>query len=226
VYSIFLNTNRFYKFIFTYKYLLVKKYILSFCIIIAIAISSCGSTQITSSWKEPNKEISLDKLNKVLVVALFKDETGRRKAEDEMAGYLKGKGVVSYNYLDKNISTKNEDDIRDKIKLDGFDGAVTMRLIDVDKEQVYTPGNTTAYPTYNRRFSGYYYRNWNTYNTPGYYTNTKTYTVETNVYSIKEDKIIWTGLTKTTDPQGVDKMTQEIVKVVYKNMIKEGFINK
>jgi hypothetical protein len=46
------------------------------------------------------------------------------------------------------------------------------------------------------------------------------------ILAIKEDKIIWTGLKKTTNPEGVDKMTKEIVKVVYKSMIKEGFINK
>ncbi len=75
--------------------------ILSFCIISLVGVSSCTSTQITSTWKEPNKEVAIDKLNKVLVVALFKDETSRRRAEDEMAGYLNGKGVVSYNYFDK-----------------------------------------------------------------------------------------------------------------------------
>jgi hypothetical protein len=42
----------------------------------------------------------VENLNKVLVVALFKDETSRRKAEDQMAVYLNGKQVVSYNYLD------------------------------------------------------------------------------------------------------------------------------
>ncbi len=204
----------------------MKKFIFSFCMIAVVIVLSCNSTRITSSWREPNKEVKIDALNKVLVVALFKDETSRRKAEDEMAGYLKGNGVVSYAYLDRNISSKNEDDIRDKIKIDGFDGAVTMRLIDVDKEQVYVPGNISSYPQYYQRFSGYYSRNWGFYNTPGYYNTTKTYTVETNVFSIKEDRIIWTGITKTTDPAGVDKMTQEIVKVVYKNMIKEGFINK
>ncbi len=204
----------------------MKKFIFSFCMIVVVIVLSCNSTRITSSWREPNKEVAINNLNKVLVVALFKNETSRRKAEDEMAGYLKGKGVVSYAYLDKNISSKNEDDIRDKIKIDGFDGAVTMRLIDVDKEQVYVPGNISSYPQYYQRFSGYYSRNWGFYNTPGYYNTTKTYTVETNVFSIKEDRIIWTGITKTTDPAGVDKMTQEIVKVVYKNMIKEGFINK
>ena len=82
-----------------------------------LAISSCSSTKITSTWREPNKEISLNKLNKVLVVALFQNETSRRKAEDQMVSYFYGKGVVSYNYLDKTISTKNENAIREKIKM-------------------------------------------------------------------------------------------------------------
>lgn len=184
---------------------------------------SCSSTQITSSWREPNKEISLQKLSKVLVVALFKDETSRRKAEDQMVGYLNGKGIASYDYLDKKTSEKNEDAIREKIKNDGFDGAVTMRLVDVEKDN-FAPNNFSAYPNYYRSFGGYYFRNWPYYSNPGYFETTKTYTVETNVYSIKEDKIIWTGLTKTTNPTGVKKMTEEIAKVVFDEMVKEGFI--
>ena len=77
-----------------------------------------------------------------------------------------------------------------------------------------------------RNFSGYYYRNWPFYSTPGYYSTTKTYTVEINVYSIKEDKIIWSGITQTINPDGVKKMTEEIADVVYKKMIAEGFISK
>jgi hypothetical protein len=45
------------------------------------------------------------------------------------------------------------------------------------------------------------------------------------VYSIKEDRIIWSGLTETTDPDGVKKMTEEVANAVYKKMIKEGFIS-
>jgi hypothetical protein len=190
-----------------------------------LTISSCSSTKITSTWREPNKEISIQKLNKVLVVALFKDETSCRKAEDQMVGYLYGKGVASYDYLDKKFSQQNEDAIREKIKKDGFDGAVTMRLLDVDKEEKYARGNISMYPAYYNTFSSYYFRNWGYYSNPGYYLTTKTYIVETNVFSIKEDKIIWTGITKTIDPSGVVKMTEEISKAVFNEMVKQGFIS-
>jgi hypothetical protein len=185
---------------------------------------ACTSTKITNSWSEPDKQVIISHLKKVLVVALFRDESSRRKAEDEMVVYLNGKGVVSYDYLDKNTNTQNEEAIRDKIKADGFDGAVTMRLIDVDKEKKYTPRYHASYPSYYRNFSGYYFNSRAYNSTPGYYTTTTTFTVETNVFSIKEDKIIWTGLTETTNPEGVEKMTNEITKVVYKKMVQKGFV--
>ena len=204
----------------------MKKTILPAVLMAVIIAASCTSTKIISSWREPDKAVVVDKLNKVLVVALFKDEASRHKAEDQMAGYLNGKGIVSYNYLKESFDKKNEDALREKIKADGFDGAVTMRLVDVDKQENYTRGDISSYPTYYRNFSGYYHRSWSYYSTPGYYTTTKTYTIETNVYSIKEDKIIWSGLTETTNPDGVKKLTEEVAAMVYKKMVKEGFIRK
>ena len=202
-----------------------KIFFASFCLFI-LSLVSCTSTQITSSWKEPDKTIIINKLQKVLVVSMLKNETNNRKAEDQMVGYLDGKGVQSYNYLNSNFNKKNVEAIRDKIKADGFDGAVTLRLIDVDKEKSYVPGIQSSYPVSYRTFSGYYYNTWAYYSTPGYYSTTKIYTIEVNVFSIKEDKIIWTATTETTDPSGVKKMTADIVKAVYKKMIKNGFIIK
>ena len=204
----------------------MKNILLLISVMFIVLFSACTSTKITSSWSEPNKTVVLEKLNKVLVVALFKDETSRHIAEDQMAEYLHGKGVVSYNYLDTDFNKANEELLRTKIKGDGFDGAITMRLVDVDKEKIFMPGDILFYPNHYRNFSGYYFRSWNNYSTPGYYSTTKTYTIETNVYSIKEDKIIWSGLTKTTNPDGVNKMTEEVSLAVYKKMVKEGFISR
>jgi hypothetical protein len=180
-----------------------------------------------SSWSQPKKEVRLINLKKVLVVALFNNETTRRRAEDQMVEYLKGKGVVSYNYLDDNFNKNNEEAIQRLIKKDGFDAAITMRLIDVEKDKVYVPNNNQNMgPAYYRNFGGYYNRNYPFYSDRGYYANTKVYTVETIVFSILQDKIIWTGVTKSTNPDGVAKMTEEVANVVYKKMLKQGFLKK
>ena len=205
----------------------MKKIISLFCIIAVIILQSCiNSTVITSTWRAPSKHIAVAKLNKVLVVAMFKNRISSRLAEDQMATYLAGKGTVSYKYLDSNFNKKDVEAIRNKIRNDGFDGAITMRLIDAEKEKVYNPSNFDLYPPYYLTFSGYYYRNFPYNSNENYYTTSKIFTVETSVFSIKEDRIIWTGITKTTDPNGVERMMKEISHAVYKKMCREGFISK
>ncbi|WP_310558425.1 hypothetical protein [Flavobacterium sp.] len=187
-------------------------------------LSSCNSTQIVSSWTQRDKQINLNQLDKILVVAMFKSETSNRKAEDQMVGYLNGKGIPSYNYLKSNFNKENHEVIRSTIKNDGFDGVVTMRLIDVEQEKIYQQNNYNRYPNNYRDFNNYFYESSMSYYNPEYYITTKIYTIETNVYSIRENKIIWTALTETTDPKGVKKLTEEVTKVIYNQMIKDKFI--
>ena len=189
-----------------------------------LLLTSCASTKIVESWKEPNKEITISKLKKVLIIAMFKDETSNRKVEDQMMNFLDGKGVRSYNYLNKNFDKNNVNAIQNKIKKDGFDGALTLRLIDVDKETIYQKNVRYGFPINKRDFSNYYYDNINAYNNADNFSTTKTYIIETNVYSIIENKIIWSALSETSDPQNVKKLTQDVAQAVYKQMIKDQLI--
>lgn len=202
-----------------------NKYYILFAFLIVLT-TSCSSTQITSSWRDPDKQIHAGDWKKVLVVALLRNETNRRRAEDEMVKYLHGKGITSYSYLGENFNPKNEEALRNKIKDEGFDAAITMRLIDVEKEKVYTPEQHYMYPMYYRNYSHYYYRSWSYYSTPGYYTITKKFIIETVIYSIPDDQIIWSGITETYDPAGVEKLTDEIAYAIHKKMLEEGFIEK
>ncbi|MEN9570577.1 MAG: hypothetical protein RL172_1808 [Bacteroidota bacterium] len=196
----------------------------------ALITSSCNSTKIAKSWRDADTQVSLDKLDKILVVAMLRNEANRRSTEDKLVAMLKNKGVTgipSYQYIGgTEVKKEISEAIREQLHADGFDGAITMRLVDVDKEVNYTPGTFSTYPVYYRSFGGYMRRGWEYYSTPDRYYTTKTYSVETNVFSIKKDKLIWSSLTESTDPGGVDKMTDEVSKVVYKSMLKEGFITQ
>lgn len=202
----------------------MKPYILIIYILFTLLHTSCNSTRFINTWREPVIKNHTRALNKVLVVALFENETSRRIAEDQMIIYLNGKGAVSYNYFDEYTSVENEQLIRNKIISDGFDGAIIMRLLDVEKEEIYIRDKLSNHSGHNHNFCRHYLKNWDEYCNPGYYLITKSYIVETNIFSIKEDKIIWIGITKTIELGGVSQMTKEIGKAVYKKMIKEGFI--
>lgn len=193
-------------------------------IVFSSLLLSCSSTQIVSHWRDPDKQLHKGDWNKVLVLALLRDETNRRKAEDEMVSFLHGKGIKSYTYLDANFDKKDEEVLRNKIKADGFDAAITLRLIDVEKEKIYTPDQHSIYPSYYRDFSTYYHRNFVNYAESGAYTISKKFIIETIIYSIKDNKIIWSGITETFNPKDVEKLTDEIAKILHKKMLDEGFI--
>ncbi len=193
-------------------------------IFLAVVLAACGpSTKITKSWRDPAFTVDRAKLNKVLVVALMKDETSRRVVEENLVKRMNGKGVASYAILTKDVTKDNEKEVEDKLKADGFDGALVMRFLNMEKETSYVPG-TAGYPGYYGRFGGYYGYSYGAYSSPGYYTQDKVYTIETNVYSLTNDKLVWTGVTQTTNPDKLDKMVTEIADVVTEKMKKEGFL--
>lgn len=188
-----------------------------------IMLFSCSSTHIVNSWKDPDTHVSSGEWKKILVVGLLKDEANRRIVEDEMATLLKGRGVQSYAYF-KN--TVEHEKLAEQLKNDGFDAAITMRLVDVDKEVTYTPGTISSYPVYYRTLSGYYIQSWEYYTTPGRHQSTTSYSVETNVYLTGPNKLVWSGLTETVEPTKVENMISEIANAVFDEMVRENFISE
>ncbi|MGZ8181833.1 MAG: hypothetical protein ACXWT1_07740, partial [Methylobacter sp.] len=70
-----------------------------FAFIGLIFLVSCTSTEIVSSWKDPTTTISGNQIDKILFVALVKNETYRRVVEDKLVSLSKGKGVASYTFV-------------------------------------------------------------------------------------------------------------------------------
>jgi hypothetical protein len=186
-----------------------------------IFVTSCGpSTRITSSWRDPAVTFEPKQDDKILVIALVKDETTRRTVEDQLVARMQGRGVASYSYLiDKKLDSTT---ITTELKNDGFDAAIVVRLVNVDKETRYVPG--TTYPGYYGGFGGYYGHAYGMYGSPGYYTTDKNFYVETNVYSLETGKLMWAGITETTNPDKTNKMINEIADAVSAKMKSEKFL--
>jgi len=179
---------------------------------------SCGpSTKIVKSWQEPGASATPSANNKVLVVALVKDETSRRVIEDQLVKRLNNNAVASYTVA----ANATEEVLNQKITEGKYTHVLLMRLADVEKETSYVPGTTTSFYGGYGRYYGY---GAGMYSSPGYYTTDKNYFVETTVYTINPDKLVWTGTTKTVNPTKIEKTVNEIADVVTDKMKKDGFL--
>ena len=188
-------------------------------VLVSAALVSCGpSTKIEKSWMEPGTSVSPGANNKTMVIALVKDETSRRVIEDQLVKRLGGSSTSSYTML-PNGST--EDQLKQKLTEGSYTHVLLMRLADVEKETSYVPGTTTAFYGGYGRYYGY---GAGMYGTPGYYTTDKNYFVETTVYGVNPDKLLWTATTKTVNPSKMEKTVNEIADAVSEKMKKDGFL--
>jgi len=201
----------------------------AFCAVILILgglgmVSCSASTTLKNSWRDPTVTGPLE-FNKVLVVMLTKDGSTRRTVEDDLVkritAHHKVEAVPSYTIL-------MESDLRDKehakqiIKDAGFDGAVALRVVGVVKEVNYVPG---SYPSPYYNFWGYYDYAWPAVYDPGYLQTDTIVNIETLVYSLKDDKLVWTGTTESFNPSNLDDLVAGIGAAVSADMRKEGLIH-
>jgi hypothetical protein len=180
--------------------------------LIGLMVACAPSTQLQKSWTDPSiTKATVKSFKKVLVVAAFKDDASERTAEDKIAAQVKNAAPVqSYNYL-KSTDT-DQKLVEEKLKKDGFDGVIMMRLKTVEKSSTYVPGT--------------YYGGWYgvRYGSPGYVSVDKEFIVETNIYSIAEGKLLWSGTTSTLNPTKFDQSIDAIISTVKYELQKKGLI--
>ena len=176
----------------------------------ACASSACAnSTQYVSSWKDPTT--ATFRLRHTLAVFMTTDPGMRRMVEDRLAGSLPG-GVPSYRLIADN-QVNHIDSVRAAVAGQTFDGAVVMRLV----------GQQTPATLSTTNFYGYW-DYWGTAYNPMFYSNSIVYTMETTLYSMRDQKMVWMARSETLDPKHANKLAEYSVNFVIKNMRKAGYV--
>ena len=208
-----------------------------FIAISLVFLVSCSSgTAIVSSWKDPEITNANTEYKKIMVVALVKNEATRRITENRIAA-LGPKFHSSYSIINGTSLDLSKNQKLKILKDENYDAVITMRLVDTVKETNYVPGTNTSmyyggmggmyggYGAYGG-FGGWYGMYSPNYYDTGYYQESTSYLVETNIFSLKSDKLVWTGTTKSSNGSDVGLLVESIINTVIEEMKKDGFIPK
>ncbi len=196
---------------------------LSIIMSLAALVLACGTqTSFISTWRSPDAKP--DQFHKILVVAFMKDDGQRRSAEDRIVQNIKNhEAIPSYKVLSM-ADMKDEELAKKKVEALGVDGVVTMRFLGSKEKLEYVPGTTTYGPSYYQPFWGYYGYAAPMLYDPGYYTTTNLVRVETNIYSLKNQELLWSGHSETADPTSLDDLIDSIARATAKELQREGLI--
>lgn len=188
-------------------------------------ISGCGSsTRFTQVWKD--ESLTKWEFKKVAVAAINPNESIRRVAEDQMAASvrahgLEARGISSIVAPDK---LRDKDHVKSVLQADGYDAIITMRLVGRDEKTSYVPGTVYSVPVGHYSAWGYYGYGWTSVYEPGYLVQNTYVTIETNVYSLKDEKLVWSGTSESADPSSAQDLVKEISREAYYEMQKQGLV--
>ncbi len=193
----------------------------------ALFLSSCANTKISQSWVEPNHKKAYDD---ILVIGIAESQQNRRAYESYFVEALQAVGVegeasyklIKESKIDREIVTK-------AIKGLEIDAVIVTHLVGVDEETIYRP-SMDYMPMYGGGYYGglySYYPHVNTYVTrPGYYTTHETYTLETNLYDVESEELVWSARSRSFAPESVDEVITDLTKLLIKDLSEKNLIKK
>lgn len=185
-----------------------------------LAGSGCmHSTRLAATWRDPSAQPL--HFRKPITVFVTKSETLRRTMEDKLAAQFPG-AVPSYKVFGSKEITDGAA-IRRGLAESGFDGAIIMRVASVDERITYTPGSYWYGPPY-YSFAGYWGNAWGYPYDPGYVSEDRIVSIETQIYNLNNDKLIWAARSETTNPQSVGRLGDSVIRHVMEGLRKDGLV--
>jgi len=191
---------------------LAKRFVLFllFCICLP---ASCATTKMTDTWKDDNYRGTI---RKVVVIGIFEEPDTRKIFEDEFADRLRARGVdaTASHKVFSGAELPDKDVVIGTLKKLGADGVFVARVVDMELEKNYVPGQAYGYamPSYYGSYGAYYSYS---YSYRPAYTETKgSLYMETNLYGPDDEKLIWSGRSKTKLSATRYELIQAFVKTM------------
>jgi hypothetical protein len=110
---------------------------------------------------------------------------------------------------------------RTRFKEAGVEGVVIMRVVGLDQRVTVDPGgfSGSAYTTFGSYYSSYGVGV--SYSTGSVQTDTQV-DIETLIYSLSQNKLLWAGTSRTSNPAGVQSLITEVADAVASEVVAQG----
>ena len=125
---------------------------------------------------------------------------------------------------DKKIDEK---EIIDYANNKGIEAVLVTRLVDTKKEEVYHPPSGAYYGGafgHYGHFNSFYPYAYNQVYSPGYTTTQAIVLLQTNLYQVKEQELIWNMSSDTFDPRSINQLMDSVSKKVLATLKKDQLI--
>ena len=184
-----------------------------------------ASTKFKTTWKSP-EAASVDlRGQKVVALVIRKEDAPRQDAEVALAKALTARGlqgIPAYSIIPAS-ELRNRDAAKARMDKLGIAAVVVMKEVAQSSEVSESPATFYATASYSS-FWGYYGSGWSYMYEPSYLNVDRIVNVETLIYDLRRDKLMWAGMSESTNPKAVMKLIQDLVDTTANELKKQGLV--
>jgi hypothetical protein len=199
------------------------------CVVVLAVLAgiACATkTTLSNVWR--SESYPSGTMQRILVIGIAENETGRRSFEDAFAAALalqKADAVPSYQLL-PGSERLSRASIEAAISGRGFQGVLVTRLLGVDEQETYVPPSTYVRPGYyGRGMYGYYGSSWDVVHNPGYTVTETIVRLETHLYDAGTADLVWAAHSDTFDPRSTDDIIDSVTKKLSRRLAEDGMLS-
>ena len=170
---------------------------------LALAAGCSSSMKLVRSWSDP--ALVEGSVKSVFVIGVAESMLMRKAYEDTFILALESKTIkVTPGYeLIQDISQVDKDAVAAELKKRGVTHVLVTRVVDRREVEQYHPTSYVSvgvggygYPGYYGGWGSYMSVGYTTMSSPGYTTVHTIVSVESNLYDLNTEKMVWTGLSE------------------------------
>lgn len=202
-------------------------------LMITLMFSACtGPKEATGVYVNKDK-IQGKSFSKIFIVVMSADPEARSTVENDIAAIATSRGhqvvksidLIPASIKDPKLPTKDE--VVAKVKESGCDAVFVASLLKKDESVGYTQGGTAySIQPYQTYYTGYYTYWYPSVSTPSYYDHEKTYFMQSNLYDVASEEIMWSVQSKIFSPETIKKFSKQYTSTLIKQLEKEKLIKK
>ena len=195
-------------------------------LVLLVAIDAAADKpKFSSTWKAPEAAGVRFVGKKVAALVISNDQNLRVSGEEQLVAEINKRGVqgiATYRMAPAEELTTAER-ARPWFERAGVEGVVAFRPVSADTQVTYSP-SVWVTSSYYSTLWGYYGYGWSGVYSPGSSRRDTTIVIETLIFSLPMNKLLWAGVSTTTNPDPQPVFVKQLVEAAVNEMKKQHLV--
>ena len=187
----------------------------------AVTLAACATTSLQSTWKNPAAAPLNLKGKKVVALVVTDEEALRYATEEEAAREITAHGAIgvpAYRLLPQ-AQIRDKERARAIFEREGIEAVVAVRQV---AKETALSGSFSSNPGYSSFWGPGFWGGG--FGGDGYLRTDTILIVETLVYSLQQNKLVWASQSQTMNPTQVGSFVRGLSKTLGTEMEKQGLL--